>query len=73
ALPFLTLLAPSERFYAAAPRPPKTRLDWARQAVLQIHRWLPERRIVIVADSAPELVEGPSLPHQKGGSARRRL
>jgi hypothetical protein len=52
ALPFLTLLAPSERFYADAPRAPKTLLDWARQAVLQIHRWLPERRIVIVADSA---------------------
>jgi hypothetical protein len=52
ALPFLTLLAPSERFYADAPRAPKTLLDWARQAVLQIHRWLPERRIIIVADSA---------------------
>jgi len=52
ALPFLTLLAPSSRFYAGKPRPPKTLIDWARQAALQIHRWLPGRRIVMVADSA---------------------
>jgi len=52
ALPFLTLLAPSQRFYAGKPRAPKTLLDWARQAALQIHRWLPGRRIVIVGDTA---------------------
>ena len=52
ALPFLTLLAPSRRYYDDLPRPPKTLLDWARQAVLQIRRWLPDRRIVLVADSA---------------------
>jgi hypothetical protein len=51
ALPFLTLLAPSKRFYAGKSRAPKTLLDCARQAVLQIHRWLPERYIVLVADS----------------------
>src|SRR5580704_13705680 len=32
ALPFLTLLAPSKRFYADKARAPKTLLDWARQA-----------------------------------------
>jgi len=52
ALPFLTLLAPSKRFYAGKSRAPKTLLDWARQAALQIHRWLPDRSIVMVADSA---------------------
>jgi hypothetical protein len=52
ALPFLTVLAPSERFYADKPCAHKTLLDWARQMVLQIHRWLPGRRIVIVGDSA---------------------
>lgn len=57
ALPFLTLLAPSERFYASLPRAPKTLLDWARQAVLQIRRWLPDRPIVLVADSAFAAVE----------------
>src|SRR5271166_3893492 len=50
-LPFLTVLAPSRRFYADKPRAPKTLLDWARQAALQIHRWLPGRRIVIVGDT----------------------
>jgi hypothetical protein len=57
ALPFLTLLAPSKRFYAGKPREAKTLLDWARQAVLQIHRWLPDRAIVLVADSAFAAVE----------------
>ena len=57
ALPFLTLLAPSKRFYAAKLRAPKTLVDWARQAALQIRRWLPERYIVLVADSAFAAIE----------------
>lgn len=57
ALPFLTLLAPSARFYAATPRAPKTLIDWARQAALQIHRWLPGRRVVMVADTAFAAIE----------------
>src|SRR6266853_6758149 len=57
ALPFLTLLAPSKRFYAGKSRALKTLLDWARQAALQIHRWLPGRYIVLVADSAFAAIE----------------
>ena len=57
ALPFLTLLAPSKRFYTSKQRAPKTLLDWARQAALQIHRWLPDRYIVLVADSAFAAIE----------------
>ena len=57
ALPFLTLLAPSKRFYANKPRTAKTLVDWARQAALQIHRWLPNRYIVLVADSAFAAIE----------------
>src|ERR1700689_1593769 len=57
ALPFLTLLAPSKRFYADKTRAPKTLLDWARQAALQIHRWLPGRYIVLVGDSAFAAIE----------------
>jgi hypothetical protein len=34
ALPFLTLLAPSKRFYTGKTQAPKTLLDWARQAAL---------------------------------------
>jgi len=52
ALPFLTLLAPSKRFYDGKTRAAKTLLDWARQTALQIRRWLPDRSIVLVADSA---------------------
>ena len=51
-LPFLTVLAPSKRFYAGKPRSPKTLLDCARQVAVQIHRWLPGRRIVLVGDTA---------------------
>src|SRR5579863_6679581 len=57
ALPFLTLLAPSRRFYEGKPRAAKTIVDWARQAALQIHRWLPNRYIVLVADSAFAAIE----------------
>ena len=52
ALPVLTCLAPSERYYAAGKRKPKTLLDWARQQAFQLRRWLPERKIILVADGA---------------------
>jgi len=52
ALPFLTLLAPSERFYAGKVRTAKKLTDWMRQGLLQIRRWLPERKLVFVADSS---------------------
>jgi hypothetical protein len=52
ALPFLTCLAPSERFYATKPRAHKKLTDWGRQMVKQVRRWLPERTLVIVADSS---------------------
>jgi hypothetical protein len=51
------IMAPSKRFYAAKLRAPKTLVDWARQAALQIRRWLPERYIVLVADSAFAAIE----------------
>lgn len=52
ALPFLTVLAPSERYYAARQRRAKKLTDWMRQALLQVHRWLPNRKLVFVADSS---------------------
>ncbi len=51
ALPFLTVLAPSERSTCESGRRYKSLTDWARQMMLQIARWLPGRRIVVVADS----------------------
>jgi hypothetical protein len=57
ALPFLTILAPSERYYADKARTHKTVTDWMRQALLQIRRWLPERAIVFVADSSYAVID----------------
>ena len=51
ALPFLTVLCPSARYHAQHGKRHKTLTDWARQMVKQVARWLPERQIVIVADS----------------------
>jgi hypothetical protein len=52
ALPFLTCLAPSERFYEKKARAHKKLTDWGRQMVKQLRRWLPDRQLVIVADSS---------------------
>jgi hypothetical protein len=51
ALPFLTALAPSERRCRERGRRHKKLTDWARQLVVQARRWLPDRRLVLVADS----------------------
>jgi hypothetical protein len=51
ALPFLTVLAPSERYYQSQVRGHKILTDWARQLLLQVRRWLPKRRVVVVADA----------------------
>ena len=52
ALPFFTALCPSERYHQRLGKRHKTLTDWARQMIRQVRRWLPERPIVIVADSA---------------------
>jgi hypothetical protein len=51
ALPFLTMLAPSERYAEERSRTHKKLTDWARQGLLQTARWLPGRLIVAVTDS----------------------
>ncbi len=50
ALPFLTVLAPHHKSEMAKNRPHKTLLDWAEQMVIQVRRWLPNRRIILVGD-----------------------
>jgi hypothetical protein len=57
ALPFLTALAPSERYYQGKGRKHKKLTEWARQMVLQVRRWLPNHRLVIVADSSFAAIE----------------
>ena len=51
ALPVLTALAPSERYYRERGRPHKKLTDWARQMILQLRCWLPNRYLVLVGDS----------------------
>lgn len=57
ALPFLTVLAPSERYHQERKQPHKPVLTWARQMVKQVRRWLPERKLVVVADSTYAALE----------------
>ena len=52
ALPFLTALAPSERHCRERGRRHEKPTGWARQLVLQARRWMPERALVLVADSS---------------------
>src|ERR671929_1133208 len=51
ALPFFTVLAPSERYHQQRGRRHKTLPDWGRQMLLQLRRWLPDRAVIAVADS----------------------
>lgn len=57
ALPFLTVLAPSERYYEERGRRHKKLTDWARQMITQVRRWLPDRVVVLVADSSYAVLE----------------
>ena len=57
ALPFLTVLAPSERYHRQRGLRHKTLLDWARQTVRLLHRWYPTRPLVVVADSTYAALE----------------
>jgi hypothetical protein len=50
ALPFLSALAPSERYTEERGRRHKKLTEWAWQLLLQVRRWHPERQIVAVAD-----------------------
>jgi hypothetical protein len=50
ALPFLTALAPSERYTQERGRRHKSITVWARQLIRLVHRWLPDRQLVIVGD-----------------------
>src|SRR5436305_2989762 len=57
ALPFLTVLAPSQRYHEQRGKKHKTITDWAQQMIRQVHRWLPDRALVIVADGSYAVLE----------------
>ena len=52
ALPVLTVLAPSTRYYQQQGRRHKKLTGWARQMVMQLRRWLPQRPLVLVGDNS---------------------
>ena len=52
ALPFLSALAPSERYAPKRGKRHKKITEWAWQLLLVLRRWYPEREIVAVADRA---------------------
>ena len=52
ALPFCSVLAPSQRYYLDRHRRPNKLTDRARQLLRLVKRWMPQRAIVVVADSS---------------------
>ena len=52
ALPVMTVLSPSERYYHQRQRAPKTLLERSLQMVKALRRWLPEGELVVVGDNA---------------------
>ena len=52
ALPFLTVLCPSERYYQARGRAHQPLLERAQQMLRLLARWVPTRSVVVVADQA---------------------
>jgi hypothetical protein len=73
ALPFLTALAPSERYCREHGRRHKTLANWARQLVLQARRWMPGRILVLVADSSFAALELLASLVQQGVTCVTRL
>jgi hypothetical protein len=57
ALPFLTVLAPSERACGREGRRYKPIWLWARQLIRLLHRWQPQRQVVIVGDGTYACME----------------
>ena len=51
-LPALTVLVPSTRYYQQEGRRHKKFTDWARQMVMQLRRWLPQRPLALVGDNS---------------------
>jgi DDE superfamily endonuclease len=57
ALPFLTVLCPSERYHQQRGQRHKTLPEWAGQVIALCHRWLSGREVVVVADSSYAVIE----------------
>ena len=82
ALPVLTVLAPSARYYRQQGRRHKKLTDWARQMIMQLRRWLPHRPLVLVGDNSYAVLDllhccqslaQPVTPHCPFAPGRRPL
>ena len=52
ALPVLTVLAPSERYHQERGQRHRKVTDWAQRLIAQLRRWVPQRKLVVVADAS---------------------
>ena len=57
ALPVMTVLDAAESYHRTVGRRHKKITDWARQMIIQLRRWLPDRCIVVVTDRAYAALE----------------
>jgi len=57
ALPFLTVLAPSEATDTAHGKRHKTAPRWIRQMLCQVRRWMPDRDLVVITDGGLVAIE----------------
>lgn len=57
ALPFLTVLCPSERYHQERGKKHKKLTDWARQIALLLSRWLRGFKVIIVGDTTYTCIE----------------
>jgi hypothetical protein len=64
ALPLLACLAPSERYRQKHRKPPQPVLEGARPMMFQGQRWLPDRALGVVGESAFSARPGPALVRQ---------
>lgn len=56
ALPFLTVLAHSQAYNKERGKRHKTTVDWTRQMIMQVRRWVANRNIILVGDGAYAVV-----------------
>ena len=52
AVPFLTMLAPSERDHQERGQRHNKLTDWVRPMLLVVRSWLPERTLVVITGSS---------------------
>jgi len=57
ALPCLTVRAPSDRYAEKRAQRHKSVPRWAQQMILQLHRWYPDRSLVVVGDQDYAVIE----------------